>query len=123
MVTCDEIWARCEKSQKLPSVSDTQAAWLSVLEEEWSDALKELSVLPMGQRKVLSHIAKSQSHQSESMPSLLSHEVGKKIDLPASSAATAINSLLERDYIERNPDQSYEIINPLLLSVLQGALS
>ncbi len=120
---CDEIWARCEKSEKLPSVSEVQNAWLSVLEEEWSDALKELSVLPMGQRKVLSHIAKSQSHQSESMPSLLSHEVGKKIDLPASSAATAINSLLERDYIERNPGQSYEIINPLLLSVLQGALS
>ncbi len=41
--------------------------------------------------------------------------------MAASSIATAMHTLTEKDYLEQEPNGNYHVINPLLLAVLKGA--
>lgn len=108
---CDVIWESC---QQLPTSSHVRKAWATVIAEEWSDALKELSDLPMGQRRLLKYIANNQ------IKNIQSHETSAALFMPASSLASAAATLIEKDYIEQDAEY-YRVINPLLLAVLQGA--
>ncbi|MCK4608215.1 MAG: ATP-binding protein, partial [Gammaproteobacteria bacterium] len=89
---CDAIWETCKK---LPSIADVDEAWHRVVTEEWSDALKELSDLPMGQRRLLKYIA------TQKGSSLQSQEASLKLAMATSSIASALNALTEKDYIEQ----------------------
>ncbi len=109
---CDSLWESCKK---LPVIEDVQQAWEKVVMEEWSDALKELSDLPMGQRRLLKYIA------SHPVKNIQSQGVCHQLSMPASSIASSINTLLDKDYIEQDANGEYKIINPLLLAVLNGA--
>jgi len=51
---CDILW---ETSIKSPKIIDIENAWANVVTEEWSDALRELSGLPIGQRRLLKYLA------------------------------------------------------------------
>ena len=53
---CDGLWTYCNNN--LPLSSDVDNAWLEVLEEEKSDAIKKISLLSIGQKVVLNQIAK-----------------------------------------------------------------
>lgn len=108
---CDMIWASCDR---LPKLINIQNAWSEVIVEEWSDALKELSDLPIGQRRLLKYIA------NHDVKTLQSQESSLHLSMPPSSIATASSALIEKDYIEQDENGYYQIINPLLLAVLQG---
>lgn len=109
---CDSIWETCKKP---PELIDIECAWDHVVIEEWSDALKELSDLPMGQRRLVKYIANSNSQNIQSQESCIA------LSMPASSISTALHVLIEKDYVEQNKNGYYRVINPLLLAVLQGA--
>ncbi len=109
---CDIVWETCPKR---PEVIDIDNAWKNVIIEEWSDALKELSDLPMGQRRLLKYIA------NHHVKNIQSQETCTTLSMPASSLSTAIHVLLEKDYVEQHNSGHYTVINPLLLAVLQGA--
>lgn len=109
---CDSLWEGC---QKLPTVMDIDHAWHNVVVEEWSDALRELSNLPLGQRRLLKYIANSDTKN------LQSQETSAALSMPTSSISTAVHVLIEKDYAEQNNEGDYSVINPLLLAVLQGA--
>jgi uncharacterized protein len=109
---CDSIWEACPK---LPEMMDIESAWSSVVIEEWSDALRELSDLPLGQRRLLKYIANNDSKNIQSQ------ETCTILSMPASSLSTAVHVLIEKDYVEKNKNGHYCVINPLLLAVLRGA--
>lgn len=109
---CDILW---EISPQHPKMNEIENAWSSVVIEEWSDALKELSDLSIGQRKLVKYIANNH------IKNIQSQETCVAISMAASSLATAANALTAKDYIEQNEHGDYVIINPLLLSVLKGA--
>lgn len=109
---CDILWEAC---QQLPEIKDVENAWASVVIEEWSDALRELSDLPIGQRRLLKYIA------NNTIKNIQSQETCATLSMPASSISTAVHVLIEKDYIEQNKSGHYNVINPLLLAVLQGA--
>ena len=109
---CDILWETCDQ---LPDVIDIENAWANVVIEEWSDALRELSDLPIGQRRLLKFIA------NNAIKSIQSQETCVAISMPASSISTAVHVLIEKDYVEQNKEGGYNVINPLLLAVLQGA--
>lgn len=109
---CDVLWEAC---QKLPNASDVESAWASVVIEEWSDALREFSDLPIGQRRLLKYIA------NHPIKNIQSQETCATLSMPASSISTAVHVLIEKDYVEQNENGHYSVINPLLLAVLQGA--
>ncbi len=109
----DCIWEKC---RIIPVISDVISAWQDVVKEEWSDALKELSSLPIGQRRLLKYIA---NHYVENIQS---QETCAALSMAASSIATAAHALIEKDYIEQDSFHGFKIINPLLLTVLRGVL-
>lgn len=109
---CDILW---ETSSQLPTLQNVDNAWDNVVTEEWSDALRELSDLPIGQRRLLKYIANNK------IKSIQGQKTCVALAMPASSISTGVNALIEKDYTERDNAGFYEIINPLLLAVLKGA--
>lgn len=106
---CDILW---EENERLPTVENVQNAWNLVVEEEWSDVLKEIAVLSISQRKFLKFVA------THGITNIASHETSSLLHMPASTIASAAETLIERDYIETNDEGHYQIINPLLATVL-----
>lgn len=109
---CDVLWESCVI---LPNVLNVEEAWQKVVEEEWSDTLKELSDLPLGQRRLLKYIANNEAKN------LQSHEVCQQLKMPSSSIGAAAQALIEKDYIEKMENDHFSVINPLLLAILRGA--
>ena len=109
---CDTLW---QLSEKLPSAEGVRRAWKQVLVEEWSDAVREISGLPMVQRRLMKHIAKVDGLD------LMSRTTGWTLMLAASSISSALGALVEKDYIEQVDDGGYyQIINPLLRAALKN---
>ena len=106
---CDIVWS---ENEKLPNIDNIRQAWNSVVDEEWSDALKEISVLSLSQRKILKFIANQ--HETN----LLSHETTRELRVPASTISSAIETLIQKDYLEIDDDHRYRIISPLLATLL-----
>lgn len=106
---CDVIW---EENEQLPTVDSVRQAWDLVVEEEWSDVLKEIAMLSLNQRKFLKFIA---THQ---VTSITNHETISTLQMPASTIISASEALTERDYIELNAEGCYQIINPLLATIM-----
>ncbi|OGT40099.1 MAG: hypothetical protein A3E81_08725 [Gammaproteobacteria bacterium RIFCSPHIGHO2_12_FULL_36_30] len=109
---CDAVWEECTQ---LPKVKNIERAWANVVIEEWSDALRELSDLPVGQRRLLKYIANNE------IKNIGAQETCAALSMPASSLSTAAAALIEKDYAEHDTSEYYRVINPLLLAVLRGA--
>lgn len=102
---CDNVWSLyTEKSPTIKEVNDT---WNRILEEEKSDAVKEISSLSMGQKEVLPLIARGNTSQFTSKDTIL------ELKMTGSSISTALDALEEKDIIEKI-DNQYRIINPVI---------
>ena len=109
---CDIIW----ENETYPDINDVQKAWSLLVEEEWSDALKEISILSLAQRKFLKFIAQHE------VTALSSQETSLKTNMALSTIASTVEVLLEKDYIELDEATGqYKIINPVLISVLRDS--
>lgn len=102
---CDRLWTYSK--DKPPSIDDVTRAWLEILEEEKSDAIKEISLLSLGQKIILNEIAKGINHQLTSKQTIL------EVQMTSSSIITAIDGLEEKDMIEKQDDR-YQLINPVV---------
>lgn len=101
---CDRLWSLNKKIP--PSLSEISKAWLEVIEEEKSDAIKDILQLSIGQKAVLIHIANGTA-QLTSKKTILS------LGMTSSSIIAAIEGLEEKDVIEKLDDK-YHVINPIL---------
>lgn len=102
---CDKLWTYCEKNP--PFVHEIKKVWNEILEEEKSDAIKEISLLSLGQKNVVLLIATKPMAQLTSKQSILD------LQMTSSSIVTALEGLEEKDIIEREEGQ-YQIINPIV---------
>jgi len=102
---CDMLWTYSK--DKPPSIDDVTRAWLEILEEEKSDAIKEISLLSLGQKIILNEIAKGINYQLTSKKTIL------EVQMTSSSIITAIDGLEEKDMIEKQDDR-YQLINPVV---------
>ena len=102
---CDRLWTYSK--DKPPSIDDVTRAWLEILEEEKSDAIKEISLLSLGQKIILNEIAKGINYQLTSKKTIL------EVQMTSSSIITAIDGLEEKDMIEKQDDR-YQLINPVV---------
>jgi len=109
---CDRLWTFHEK--KPPTLNDIHLAWKHILEEERSDAIKEISLLSSGQKAVLLQIAINPQSQLTSKPIL------QDMNMTASSVTSALAGLEEKDVIERD-EKELLIISPVVkYYVLKG---
>jgi uncharacterized protein len=102
---CYRLWTYC--NENLPSIEDVSSAWLEILNEEKSDAIKEISLLSLGQKAVLNQIAKGKNVH------LTSKETIFELQMTSSSITTALEGLEEKDMIEKE-EEKYQIINPVV---------
>ena len=109
---CDILWESCNQP---PNIKDVAAAWKEVIAEEWSDILRELEDLPIGQRRLLKYIA------NNFVKHIQSQETSTALSMPVSSLSSALFVLIEKDYVEQQVDGIYKVINPILAAVLSGA--
>lgn len=115
---CDIVWTECgtktstSQLPQLPQLDDVQRAWEILLNEERGDIQQELSLLPIGQKKVLSVLAQGITSN------LTSRAIAAKIDMSPSSIAAALNALEEKDTIEQQKENGYRIINPTLAAFI-----
>jgi len=102
---CDKLWTYYPN--KPPSQEETEETWKEILEEEKSDAVKEISLLSPGQKNVLLYIAKGSTSQITSKKAIL------ELQMTSSSILAALEGLEEKDVIEKE-NSSYQIINPIV---------
>lgn len=74
--------------------------------------LRELSILSIGQRKIISLIAKGYKND------LSSKRVLREIDLSSSSVIEAFQVLEQKDYVEQADGFDYRVIDPLIKATL-----
>lgn len=109
---CDRLWTYHDKFP--PNLKDIEKTWQEILDEEKSDAIKEISLLSLNQKNVLFQIARKPDSQLTSKQSML------ELQMTSSSVITALDGLEEKDVIEREED-NYQIINPVVkYYVLKG---
>ena len=101
---CDQLGVYYTKNP--PTTKEIHETWQRILAEEKSDAIKEISLLSLNQKTVLLQIAKRSSH-------LTSKQSILELRMPSSSILAAIESLEEKDLIEKVGDH-YQIINPIV---------
>jgi AAA+ ATPase superfamily predicted ATPase len=102
---CDRLWTYYEK--KPPTKAEVDKTWMEILEEEKSDAVKEISSLSLGQKSVVLEIAKNPEKALTSKQSVID------LQMSSSSIMTALNGLEEKDVVEWE-DEQYHIINPVV---------
>ena len=90
-----------------PHAPDVDAAWLEIVTEEKSDAVKEISSLSMGQKSLLQQIANKEGLPISGKQTMLN------LKMTSSSIMTALNALEEKDLIEREAGE-IQIINPVV---------
>lgn len=102
---CDRLWSYHDN--KPPVVDDVLTTWNEILLEEKSDAVKEISLLSLGQKNVVLLIAKNEIEKLTGKQSVL------QLKMTSSSIIAALDGLEEKDVIEKENNQ-YLIINPVV---------
>jgi len=102
---CDQLWASCPSQP--PTVEKVVRCWMAILQEDKSDAIKEISLLSLGQKNVLKQLTNDSVQYLTGKQSMLA------LQMTSSSIMTAIEGLEEKDVIEKVNDR-YHIINPVV---------
>ncbi len=101
---CDRLWTYFTKP---PTPKDVSRLWSEILAEEKSDAVKEISLLSIGQKNVLLQIAQQSGAQMTSKETIIA------LNMSSSSIITALEGLEEKDVISKE-DNYYLIISPVV---------
>lgn len=109
-VLCDKIWSYCEK--KPPIFSIAAELWQEYIFQEKSKIAKDLSSLSTSQKKLLIAISKGATRDLTSKATL--HE----LDFSSSAITKSLRLLEEEDYINRNINGDYFLVDPLIKSSL-----
>lgn len=107
---CRELWM----SARPPSPDAVQKAWQSLLGRERHQAYQAMMALANAQRAVLSALAMNPT-DSPTAQSYLG-----QFGIAGSTMVQAIEVLIEKDFLRRNEQGYYEIIDPLVKGFLTG---
>lgn len=106
---CDELCSMCEST---PNVETIVNAWEAVIEEERSDLLKDFSTLTANQRKIMIYLSNQNGDK------LFSSESTHKTGVGPSSTGRALESLIEKDFVEKI-NETYRLIVPAYKQLLK----
>lgn len=107
---CDLIWTHYET--KAPSQKEVNTLWDQIVEEEKSDAVREILQLSSSQKELLHKIA-----QGKDQGGFTSKRMIIELKMNSSSILAAISVLIEKDIIEEIEDhqqKNYQVINPVI---------
>ena len=105
---CSLVW----QSEHLPNEKMIYECWMQYALENKSVTERELELLTVNQRRLLMLLALGATKE------LYSKEKLKDLNLSQSSAHRALKDLLEKDYVYKDRDGSYNILDPLMKIIL-----
>lgn len=116
-VLCDKIWSHCTDTMHtihtMPTVGIVQSKWHDYVLQEESKVAKELSSLNISQKKIMITIAQGVVFN------LTSKDILRKFNLTSAAIIKSIRLLEEKDYLKKNKNGEYFIVDPLIKSSLQ----
>lgn len=107
---CLRVWNLSNKKNMMPN--DVEQIWYEFVKEERLETSRELSNISPGQRKLL--IAISEGFNKELTGKFLLN----KVNLSSSSVVEALKILEQNDYIEKQLNGEYRILDPLIKTSL-----
>lgn len=110
-VLCLRLWQ--STLQLAPTSKEVIEHWNNIIEEERAEVMLELANLSHGQRKLL--IAISQEHINK----LSGKAMIIKTGMTSSSIIEALQTLQQHDYVEKQNNGDYRLIDPLIASALR----
>ena len=108
-VLCSRLW----RKNKIFESSDVIETWHHYAVEEKSTVFKELEALSANQLRLLIELAKYDSTKEP-----LGDEFLSFVGMPISSVRQSFNVLLEKDYVYKNLEKQYRILDPLIKYIL-----
>jgi hypothetical protein len=109
-VLCDKIWVNCETT--IPKAEHVPILWKNYILQEQSKIAKDISTLNTSQKKLLIAIAHGLSKDLSSKVAL------QKFDLTSGAVYKSLKRLEEQDYINKNKEGEYFIVDPLIKGAL-----
>ncbi len=109
-VLCDKLWTYSKES--LPTIEIVNVVWKDYILQEESKIAKDLSSLNTSQKKILIAIAQGISKD------LTSKDILHKFNFTSAAVIKSLKLLEEQDYIGRNKNSEYFIIDPLIKASL-----
>ena len=107
---CSILWR-----ENVPPTADViEETWRHYTQENKSMTERELSLLPLSQRRLLMLLAQQNEASGPFHRDFIS---ASKMSLGA--LQNALKHLLRLDYLLKNPDNSYQVIDPLIKSTLR----
>lgn len=102
----------------VPSHNNIEALWKNYVNEERSNVAAEIELLSKNQRKLLTILARSNGAYS-----LLGNEFIQLSKMSKASIDQAITFLERHDYVIKNQDGFFHLLDPLIKAVLSGEYS
>lgn len=109
-VLSDKLWGYC--ANKLPIVSMVTNLWHEYILQEESKIAKEIGVLNTSQKKLLIAVAQGVTFD------LTSKVILQKFNLSSSGVVKALRYLEEQDYVNREKNGEYFVVDPLIKASL-----
>lgn len=109
-VLCGKIWENAEN--KLPKLESINELWKDYILQEESKVAKDLSNLNISQKKILIAIAHGATKD------LTSKETLYQFNLSSGAISKSLKLLEEKDYINKNKNGEYFIVDPLIKASL-----
>ncbi|MCK4608974.1 MAG: ATP-binding protein [Gammaproteobacteria bacterium] len=103
---CNKIWSLHEKMP--PAVKAIENIWQDYIFQEEAKTAKELSVLSGLKKKLLIKIAQGYTKELTTKSMLIS------LDTTSASVTKALRWLNEKDFLEKDRDGSYSLVDPLM---------
>lgn len=109
---CFYLWRNVGVTTGIPSVDDVRKAWEMLVQSSLKGIRYYLAQRNNSQLKVLAYIALG--HETE----LTGKAAQQATNLSSTGISNAINALAEEDFIELNQNGVYQLIDPLVQSVI-----
>lgn len=108
---CFNLWEDCLQKNNGPEEQNVDEAWSRLLHDKLKDTREILSKRSLGQIKILSLI--SLGHENE----ISGQFAQSKLGMSGSAIIQAVKLLEQDDYLEKQENGSYKILDPLLKSI------
>ncbi len=109
----NKLCAILMRLEQLPTAVIVKEKWNQYRDENTSRVQQEVSLLKLNQRRLLINLANDRQVENP-----YGNAYSRQCGIPPTSIHRAMEFLLERDYVYRDVDKKYCILDPLIRAVL-----
>ena len=108
---CSKLW----KQELIPTIDSVDAMWQTYVIQERSQVASEIELLSKNQRKLLTILARINGTTAPR-----SHEFETIAEISGTTITQALGFLEKKDYVFKDADNRYNVLDPLIKAVLSS---